>query len=180
MEILDNPLKTYFLEIQEDGATLGFHCVADDPEHATEQAYDAYPGCIVSSCRVGSMSPYSWHYQLGEGSSVYWRGSAAGDGSGVYRIAAIQTGRIFDAACLVTLVSLDGETRRVRPEELSSVQPSKVMELTIRVQYDPAGQTTQELAATLYHAADHLFFEGMLSWGGEATVLDMQASVKEK
>jgi 1,2-phenylacetyl-CoA epoxidase PaaB subunit len=50
MENRDPLLKEYRVTLREqkgDDFMIGFDCMAEDAEHAYEQAEDAYPGCIL-------------------------------------------------------------------------------------------------------------------------------------
>lgn len=43
-------MKSYsviLLEDPDDGTGIVFHCMADDKDHAIEQAKNAYPACTV-------------------------------------------------------------------------------------------------------------------------------------
>lgn len=43
-------MKQYVVTLKEeleDDYTFQFYCMADDPHHAKEQAYDAYPTCVI-------------------------------------------------------------------------------------------------------------------------------------
>lgn len=50
----ENPiLKSYRVTLHEepgDRFTIVFDCYAEDPDHAAEQAENAYPGCVVQNC----------------------------------------------------------------------------------------------------------------------------------
>jgi len=48
--IEDYGLEAYCVSLQEDAGdkfTIKFPCWADDPDHAEEQAKDAYPNCVI-------------------------------------------------------------------------------------------------------------------------------------
>ena len=47
-----NLLYPYRVSLQEKDSDfeIAFDCLADDREHAIEQAEDAYPGCKILSC----------------------------------------------------------------------------------------------------------------------------------
>ena len=47
MNIAENNYRVTLKECAEDSFTLVFDCMADDPDHAEEQASDFYPGCII-------------------------------------------------------------------------------------------------------------------------------------
>lgn len=44
------PFRVTLNEEPDDEVTLVFDCMAEDADHAAEQAEDAYPGCTVLNC----------------------------------------------------------------------------------------------------------------------------------
>jgi len=53
--MIDSTLTSYTVSLHEevgDKFTMLFECMAEDPDHAAEQAEDAYPGCEVTHVRL--------------------------------------------------------------------------------------------------------------------------------
>lgn len=125
----NNQLSPYRVTLHEepgDKFQMVFDCMAEDADHAAEQAENAYPGREVINCTEfeGNLPLNSWLRNLRPGDQVWWNDPDHHKSSGIYRIDAINSddGVLFDDTILM-LKNDAGSNSEVFARELSSVQP---------------------------------------------------------
>lgn len=127
------PFRVSLHEEPGDKFVLFFDCVAEDADHAAEQAEDAYPGCEVINCTQfeGNLPPDSWLRNLQPGDEVWWNDPDHHKSSGIYRIASINSddGVQFDDTVLM-LANEAGSNAEVFARELSPSQPESLFPVT--------------------------------------------------
>lgn len=125
----EKQLKPFSVTLNEepgDKFTIVFECMAEDSDHAAEQAGDAYPGCTIINCTEfdGNLPLDSWLRNLRPGDDVWWNDPDHHKSSGIYRIHSIHSdeGILFDDTILI-LVNEAGSNSEVFARELSPAQP---------------------------------------------------------
>lgn len=109
---MDN-LKNYLVTLNEDTdavEAIGFACQAEDPEHAKEQALNAYPqGSVIGAFR-----------QWAAGDTVWWNDPDGDVSSGLYRVVEVltETGQIDSEDTIIVLKNTFGSIAEVLPQEL--------------------------------------------------------------
>lgn len=129
---MENQLSPYRVTLHEekgDKFQLVFDCMAENADHAAEQAENAYAGCEVLNCVEfeGNLPPGSWQRNLRPGDEVWWNDPDLHKSSGIYRIASINSdnGVLFDDTVLM-LRNEAGSDSEVFARELSPSQPENL------------------------------------------------------
>lgn len=129
---MENQLSPYSVTLHEepgDKLQLVFNCMAEDADHAAEQAENAYPGCeVLNGVELdGNLPPDSWLRNLRPGDEVWWNDPDHHMSSGIYCIASINSddGVQFDDTVLM-LANEAGSNAEAFARELSPTQPENL------------------------------------------------------
>lgn len=114
-----------------------FECDAEDKDHASEQALNAYPnGKVIKNVRIdGDLPGRSWLRAIQPGDSVWWSDPDQDLSSWLYRVEAILTesGKIENSDDIIRLRSEDGSVAEVTGIELHIDPQFSIAELASKV-----------------------------------------------
>jgi hypothetical protein len=150
MENQSTPLSPYSVSLHEhvgDRFQLQFHCMAEDADHAAEQAKNAYPECEVVLCTAleGNLLGDSWLRSVKPGMRVWWNDPAYGATSGYYEVIAVNGERVEWTDTVLYLKNAHESTAEVFASELCERQPD---DLYAVVDGDAGSVTVYGYAAT--------------------------------